>query len=443
MDCKEDRKCSDNNEVENHEATLDINIPIETLSAAIQLSDAPVIFQDEAEFDQIEDFFNIGLCDDDFLQDVNFFADKESDDDSNVIRNDVNDDIPWYVEEESLGKADNSKQVDSDYFGLDWDFSFGNAKSDDDIIGDFVKIDLPKPEDTSASTIYNGDMDILKSEKLFDTSEILSLKETLSNLEEAPLEDKLCEYDEPKKVDDDTPIIPDFEIDYDNVYENIAKASEMEKHLELLYRPFTCLVDVNCRFSLFELAILLDDSRYEPTRHPALFVRLHDPSAEIKIYSGGKIQSTALTANSARTALLKVMQMVEELDYKADVKNFSRNIVHASFCLPFKIDLEMLSEMHSEHISGNRETRPFITYKIDGTAIRFAVFPNGYVLVLHSKQHSETRAAIAGFLPILAQFQNGYLTHSEKYGTLCGDVSFKLLWERKLEEDTEGVLLYS
>ncbi|EDW12800.2 uncharacterized protein LOC6577391 [Drosophila mojavensis] len=442
MDCKEDRKCSDN-DIENLEATLDSNIPIETLSASIQLSDAPVIFQDEAELDPIEDFFKIGLCDDDLLQDVNFFADKETDDDTNVIRNDVNDDIPWYVEEESLGKVENSKQVETNYFGLDWDFSFGNAKSDDDIIGDFVKIDFPKPEDTSACSIYNTDMGLLKSEKLFDTSEILSLKETLSNLEEAPLEGKFCECDEPKEVDGDTPIIPDFEIDYDNVYENIAKASEMEKQLELLYRPFTCLMDVNCQFSLFELAILLDDSRYEPAHHPALFVRLHKPSAEIKIYSGGKIQSTALTANSARTALLKVIQVVEELDYKADITSFSRNIVHASFCLPFKIDLEMLSEMHSEHISGNRETRPFITYKVDGTSIRFAVFPNGYVLVLHSKQHSETRAAIAGFLPILAQFRNGYLTHSEKYGSLCGDVSFKLLWERKLEEDKEGVLLYS
>lgn len=416
-----------------------MNIPEETIISSYQVSEAPVVFKDAAQFEQIEDFFNIGLHDDvDFL---NHCATSDVEDDKNK-KNIASADIPWYVEEETVFKVDNPKQVESEYFDIDWDFSFGNAKSDDDIIGDFVKIDFPKPEDTNAAGICNGAIDLYKLEKLFDTSEILSLKETLklSNLEDAQF---LNEFDTPKDVDIDTPIIPDIEIDYDNIYENIGNASEMEKQLQLLYRPFTCLVDVNCRFSLYELAILLDDARYEPAHHPALFVRLHNPSAEIKLYAGGKIHSTALTANSARTGLLKIIQMVEELDYKTDITDFSKNIVHASFCLPFKLDLEMLTELHGEHISGNRETRPFITYKIDGTAIRFAVFPNGYVLVLHSKQHSETRAAIAGFLPILAQFRNGYLTHSEKHGSLCGDISFKLLWERKLEEDKEGVLLYS
>ncbi|KAH8293166.1 hypothetical protein KR044_009649, partial [Drosophila immigrans] len=230
--------------------------------------------------------------------------------------------------------------------------------------------------------------------------------------------------------------------DYDNIYEDIGKTSEIEKQLQLLYRPFTCAVDANCRFSLFELAILLDNTRYDPANHPALTIRLRKPSAEAKIYAGGKITSMALTADSARTALLKVIQMVEELDYKPDISNFSKNIVHASFCLPFKIDLEMLSEMHSDQVSGNRELRPFVTYKIEATAMRFAVFPNGYVLLLHSRQHSESRAAIANFLPILVQFKNGYLTPTEKFGSLCGDVTFKLLWEHKLEADKEGILLY-
>lgn len=246
-----------------------------------------------------------------------------------------------------------------------------------------------------------------------------------------------------RETDSELPIVPDFEIDYDNIFENIEKIGEIEKNLQLFYRPFTCLVDVNCRFSLFELAILLDNSRYDPAHHPALTVRLRNPSAEVKIYAGGKITSMALTADSARNAILKVIHMVEELDYKTDITIFSKNIVHASFCLPFKIDLELLSDLHSDQVSGNREERPFITYKIEGTAMRFAVFPNGFVLVLHSKQHSETRAAIAAFLPILVQFQNGYLTRTEKFGSLCGDISFRILWERKLEEDTEGILLYS
>ncbi|XP_034099752.1 TATA-box-binding protein isoform X2 [Drosophila albomicans] len=347
-------------------------------------------------------------------------------------------DTPWYDEEDlnldQMYKVKDVKQIELDvkHMGLDIPRK--------EIIGDYVKIDKTATKDINIAT----NIELARCERLFASLEITEMQKNLKlNPVESANNQPELEFTCHKDDEPETPIIPDFEIDYDNIYEDMAKASEIEKQLQLLYRPFTCAVDVNCRFSLFELAILLDNTRYDPANHPALMMRLRNPSAEIKIYSGGKITSMALTAESARNALLKVIQMIEELDYKPDITNFSKNIVHASFCLPFKIDLELLSEMHSEQVSGNREVRPFVTYKIEATAMRFAVFPNGYVLLLHSRQHSETRAAIAAFLPILAQFKNGYLTPTEKYGSLCGDVTFKLLWEHKLEEDKEGILLYS
>ncbi|EDW03298.1 uncharacterized protein LOC6562861 [Drosophila grimshawi] len=343
---------------------------------------------------------------------------------------------PWDEENEPIYKFGNAKQVESEYYDLVWDFGVDDAKDEADVIGDFVKNDLT--EDAIESAAYNADMDVIKLKNL---SQILAINDQIE-LEKIEYDHENNRRSGQSNVEE-TPIIPDFEIDYDNIYDNIESLVEIEKHLQLLYRPFTCVVDVNCRFRLHELAILMDDVLYEPTHHPALFVRLRNPSAELKLYAGGKITSSALTASAARMALLKVIHMVENLNYNTDITNFSKNIVHASFCLPFKIDLEMLSEMHSDHVIGNREMRPFITYKIDGTAIRFAIFPNGYVLVLHSTQHSETRAAIVGILPILAQFRNGYLTPTEKNGSLRGDISFKVLWERKLEDDKGGLLLYS
>ncbi|XP_030382987.1 uncharacterized protein LOC115630523 [Scaptodrosophila lebanonensis] len=246
-----------------------------------------------------------------------------------------------------------------------------------------------------------------------------------------------------RKLRDESPIIPDFDIDYDNIFDDVGKLSIVEKHLELLFRPFICAMDVNYEFNLFELCILLSDSCYDPDSHPALSMCLNNPHAVVKIYANGKMTSESLTASGARISLLKVLQILQDFDYKAELKHFSHNIVHASFCMPFKIDLLKLTEAYADQVSSNREARPFVTFKLPDNPIRFALFPNGFVLVLHSSKHSETRVAIAELLPILNQFRNGYPTPSEKYGLQCGDISYKLLWERKLDADKMGILLYS
>ncbi|XP_017047338.1 uncharacterized protein LOC108092314 [Drosophila ficusphila] len=235
----------------------------------------------------------------------------------------------------------------------------------------------------------------------------------------------------------------DFDINYSNVFEDVSQLAEVEKQLQLLYRPFTCLMDVSCRFNMYELCLLISDSRYEPGSHPSVTVKVTHPSAQVKIYGGGKIVATALTANSARNAVFKVVRILQGLDYKADMKNYSKSIVNASFQMPFKLDLDLMIRCHSEEVTYNRNKRPFITFITEGAEARFAVFPTGFVLVLHSTSHTETRRAIAEFLPILARFNNGYPTKAEEEGVVVGDFTYKLLWEKRLEEDKDGLLLYS
>ncbi|XP_022214917.2 uncharacterized protein LOC111069248 [Drosophila obscura] len=243
--------------------------------------------------------------------------------------------------------------------------------------------------------------------------------------------------------DEDEPVIPDVDINYDNIFKDLSKLSAVEKHLQLLYRPFSWVIDLICRFNIYELCILIPDSRYDPGCHPSVSVKTVNPTGLVKIYAGGKTVATGLTAESARISLSKVVRMVEELDFKMDVKSLSRNIVHASFCMPFKLDLDRLYEQHYMKVTRNCRTRPFITYNTEGENVVFAVFPSGFVLVLHSTKHSETRAAIAAFLPILAQYKVEYPNQAKKKVRPSGDISYRLLWEHRLEEDKVGQLLYS
>ncbi|KAH8249457.1 hypothetical protein KR032_009729, partial [Drosophila birchii] len=250
----------------------------------------------------------------------------------------------------------------------------------------------------------------------------------------------ICWEEASKKGD---PVGPDTEIDYEAIFENLSKLAEVEKKLQLLYRPFICVMDFSCRFNLYELGILMPDTRFDPGSHPSVSVRLHNTFAQVKIYAGGKMVATALSADAARSALFKVIRMVQEMDYKPDIKTFSKNIVHASFCMPFKLDLKLMAQQYVEQVTSNFKRRPFITYTTDNAGVRFAIFPTGFVVVLHSSCHNETRSAIAALLPILAKARNGYPTAGELQATQVGDVSYKLLWEKKLDDDKEGLLLYS
>ncbi|KAH8393131.1 hypothetical protein KR200_003105, partial [Drosophila serrata] len=250
----------------------------------------------------------------------------------------------------------------------------------------------------------------------------------------------ICWEEASKKGD---PVGLDSEFNFNAIFDDLSKLAEVEKKIQLLYRPFICIMDFSCRFNLYELGILMPDTRFEPACHPSVTVRLHNNFAQVKIYAGGKMVATALTADAARSAIFRVIRMVQEMDYKPDIKNFSKNVVHASFCMPFKLDLKLMAKNHSEQVTSNPEKRPFITYTTENAGVRFAIFPTGYVLVLHSSCHTETREAIVALLPILAKVQNGYPTAGELQGSEASDMTYKLLWEKKLEDDKEGLLLYS
>ncbi|XP_068141751.1 uncharacterized protein Trf4 [Drosophila tropicalis] len=333
----------------------------------------------------------------------------------------------------------------------------GNNCSSASLIKATILIEVPSKEENSVSEPLQDQDDVIVAESIDPTKvntdhldEICSSTDILyTNSEENNSDNdswnnycKLLDMlDSTFNWDSNSEGDADSGLKFYNIFEDIGNLTKIEKELELLYRPFTCLMDANCRFNLCELCLLIIDSHYEPGCHPSVSIKTTFPLAKVKVYEGGKMISSALTADSARDAILSVIQMVQALNIKAEINFLRHNIVNASFCMPFKVDLEMLAELHSEQVSFNIKKRPFLIYSIEGTQLRFVVFTSGYVMVLHSSKHSETRAAIAGFLPILSDFRNGFLTEEEQKNLVFGDITYKLLWERKFEDDRDGLLL--
>ncbi|EDW25398.1 GL26452 [Drosophila persimilis] len=221
-----------------------------------------------------------------------------------------------------------------------------------------------------------------------------------------------------------------------NIFSNLSVLPDIERHLQLLYRPFTCFVNTKCVYDLHALFEVLGNSRYEPEKHSALFVQRVYPVCNLTIYANGNIFCKAYSRDGARDGLSKFEEILELLGYTPAFYNFQYNVVNATFCVPFPLDLEWLKlESYSNIISD--KSQPFIFHIMPKTGIKFAIFPTGFVYVLGCRQPNETNDAIAFILPILYRFKAETKRSQQDLSLSLGDISSSLHWEREFQKEQD------
>ncbi|KAL7740026.1 hypothetical protein ACLKA6_016872 [Drosophila palustris] len=243
------------------------------------------------------------------------------------------------------------------------------------------------------------------------------------------------------KTANDT-LISDFDIL--SIYSDISKLNAIEEHLNLLYRPFTCFVKSRCNYKLFELECLLSNTRYEPHKHPALFVRHTNPSCSLRVYDNGNICSQGHSYDGAALGAQCFMNTMEQLGYSPMFYHPKFNVVNATFCMPFGINLENFNGEYSGDCLYNPETHPYLIYKIHESNIKVAIFPVGYVYVMLCSNPRCTQKVISNILPLLYRHRNVELElMSERERELSsGDINFKLLWENEFQKAYQNTLKY-
>ncbi|XP_034668386.1 uncharacterized protein LOC117901656 [Drosophila subobscura] len=232
------------------------------------------------------------------------------------------------------------------------------------------------------------------------------------------------------------PLTPPKDIDVVNIFRNISVLPEIERHIQLLYRPFTCFVSTKCVFNLYDLGFFVGNATYEPDKQSALFVQQVKPVCTLKIYTNGSICCKGYSHEGTRVGLLQFEAVLEQAGYRPAVSRFRYNVVNATFCVPFQLNLEWMI-LSSHHSVVHDNSQPFIFHPMPKTKIKFAIFPTGFVYVLGCKLPNETKDAIAFIMPILYRYKAESQDSQQDLQLSLGDISSTLLWEREFQKQED------
>ncbi|KAH8413507.1 hypothetical protein KR009_011862 [Drosophila setifemur] len=222
-----------------------------------------------------------------------------------------------------------------------------------------------------------------------------------------------------------------------SIYKDVSKLANIERHLNLLYRPFTCFVNTKSRYNLVEMEQLISHSRYDPQRHMALFVNRLMPVSSLKIYANGNIYCQGYSRKSARRGLENFVELLRSMGYHPSLHLLKFNVVNATFCMPFHVDLGQLHQQHNTYTIYNPKRQPFLTYRMPHNLIKFAIFPMGYVYVMFAAMPGHTKEAIAHILPVLSRFKAPPRQDLGDITMSCGDIDFKVLWEKEFQREND------
>ncbi|XP_034129287.1 uncharacterized protein LOC117584472 [Drosophila guanche] len=232
------------------------------------------------------------------------------------------------------------------------------------------------------------------------------------------------------------PLTPPTDIEVVNIFRNLSVLPEIERHIQLLYRPFTCFVSTKCVFNLYDLSFDIANATYEPHKQSAVFVQRVKPVCTLKIYTNGSICCKGYSREGTRVGLLKFEAVLKAAGYRPVMASFRYNVVNATFCVPFQLNLEWMI-LSSDHSIVHDNGQPFVFHPMPKTTIKFAIFPTGFVYVLGCKLPNETKYAIAFIMPILYSFKAESQESQQDLQLSLGDISSRLLWEREFQKQED------
>ncbi|XP_026835217.1 uncharacterized protein LOC113564133 [Drosophila erecta] len=219
-----------------------------------------------------------------------------------------------------------------------------------------------------------------------------------------------------------------------SIYENVAKLGDIERYLNIIYKPFYCLGITTCQFNLLELDHVLENTTFEPEKQMAVIVQRYSPICTLKIYPHGNIYCQAFGNSSAQEGMTNIMRELRYLGYRARLRRLKVNAVNATFSVPFNLSLRQFHLQNPVLTRYDTSMHPFLMYKMMGTTVELAIFPTGFVIVLFAATRGITQLAIAHVLPILYRLK----APNQDQSKLClssGDIDYKLLWENHFQKN--------
>ncbi|XP_017006838.3 uncharacterized protein Trf5 [Drosophila takahashii] len=220
------------------------------------------------------------------------------------------------------------------------------------------------------------------------------------------------------------------------IYEDVSTLGDIERHLNIVYKPFSCFATTPCEFNITKLKSLMDYAIFEPDKQLSVTIQRFAPICSLKIYPNGNVYCQAYSQEGTRTGLVKIRQELNGLGYNFRFRRLTFNVVNATFCVPFHLNLMQFHLQDPVATDYDPLRQPFLTYKMRGTMVKLAIFPTGYVFVLFATTRGFIKLAIARILPLLYGLKDEDQDQS-KLGLSCGDIDYKVLWEKYFQDSDD------
>jgi transcription initiation factor TFIID TATA-box-binding protein len=136
-------------------------------------------------------------------------------------------------------------------------------------------------------------------------------------------------------------------------------------------------------FNLDDLAISIENSKYNPDEVPAVALHRSDPKTAILIFSSGKATFTgAKTLSELETLVVKIISELEKTGFiiNQDPEIEINSIIASS---DFNMDLNLVNIVNNplfEDVEYNPGEFPGVIYRINELSAVFLIFSNGKIV---------------------------------------------------------------
>lgn len=183
-------------------------------------------------------------------------------------------------------------------------------------------------------------------------------------------------------------------------------------------------VELDCKLNLKEIALQVDNVKYNPKRFPALSMQIEKPKATALIFDTGKMVCLGTkTEEESKNACRKFAKIIKKLNYNVSLKNFKMQNIVGTFKLKYKLPLQKIlnyinKKMKKPNINYEPQIFPGIIYHYtlqnintddEGEKIPnivFLMYSSGNIVITGAKKRNQIYDAFSQIYPLLDKIKN-------------------------------------
>lgn len=176
--------------------------------------------------------------------------------------------------------------------------------------------------------------------------------------------------------------------------------------ISMLCRNCVGTVNLNCALDLALITTRARNAEYNPSRFPAVVLRLAEPKCSALIFRSGKMVVTgAKNEDDTCFAARKIAKVLKKLGFDTRFLNFAIHNIVGTGDVGFPIRLEGIAQEHAAFCSYEPELFPGLIYRMQIPRLVIIIFVSGKIVLTGGKARSQLLQAAEAIHPVLLKFR--------------------------------------